>query len=525
MQKSNPSDYLFIGRASDIKNKKSRAVYRALEIMPGFFVWTTFLSVFYFAYFKPLWLSIFVLTFAFFWLLKSLYLAIHTKSAYKKTVRYEKINWMYRLKKLPKNSYQAPISNWQDIWQLIILPMYNESYKIISASFEALLASDWPNEKMIIVLGTEEVAGGKGLQTAEKIKENYGDKFFKFLITKHPKNIKGELSGKGSNEAWAIKCAKEEIIDKLNLPEKSILVSSFDVDTVVYPRYFSCLTYHFLTTKNPYRASYQPVPYFINNIWQAPAISRVSAFSSTFWHTMNQERPEKHLTFSSHSMTYKALKEVGFWQTNVVSEDSRIFWQCFLYYNGDYKVVSLYYPLAMDANVARSFWRTMRNVYKQQRRWAYGAGDIPYFLYGYWQKRKEIEFKAIFRYAFYTMEGFYSWATHALLLFILGWLPILFGGYVFNATLFSYNLIRVVRVLLTIAIVGLFTSAYLSIILLPPRPPSYGKRKYIIMVLQWFLVPVTLIAFGSFPAIEAQTRLMFGKYMGFWVTEKHRKSE
>lgn len=523
MQENKASDYLFIGRASDIKNKKARAIYRVLEVLPGFFVWSTFLLVFLLAYLKPMWLSIFILAFAFFWLLKSLYLAIHTKSAYKKTVRHEKINWTYRLKKLPASSYTAPIKDWRDIWQLIVLPMHNESYEIISASIEALFDSDWPKEKMIIVLGTEEAAGIDAFKVAEKIEQNYGNKFYKFLITKHPNNIEGELAGKGSNEAWAIKRTKEEIIDLLGIPEENILVSSFDADTVVYPRYFSCLTYHFLTTENPYRASYQPVPYFINNIWQAPAISRVSAFSSTFWHTMNQERPEKHLTFSSHSMTYKALKESGFWQTNVVSEDSRIFWQCFLYYNGDYKVESMYYPIAMDANVAHSYWRTMRNIYKQQRRWAYGAGDIPYFLYGYWQKRHEIDFKIFLRYAFYTMEGFYSWGTHALLLFILGWLPVLFGGYTFNATLFSYNLVRVVRVLLTIAVVGLFTSAYLSIILLPPRPPSYGKRKYIMMVLQWFLVPVTLIVFGSFPAIEAQTRLMFGKYMGFWVTEKYRK--
>src|SRR3989338_1946045 len=100
----------------------------------------------------------------------------------------------------------------------------------------------------------------------------------------------------------------------------------------------------------------------IHNIWDTPALSRVVATSGTFWQMMQQERPERLTTFSSHSMSLKSLVEVGFWQKNIVSEDSRIFWNHFFAYDGDYRVVPLAYPVSLDANLAESFWATARNV-------------------------------------------------------------------------------------------------------------------------------------------------------------------
>src|SRR5690606_5245516 len=125
--------------------------------------------------------------------------------------------------------------------------------EIVNQSFEALVDTDWPKERLIVVLATEERAGEEAQEVARRIKERYGDTFFRFLVTTHPANIPGELAGKGSNETWGARRAQEEIIDPLGIPYESIIVSSLDSDTVVYPRYFSCVTYHFLTAEHPYR--------------------------------------------------------------------------------------------------------------------------------------------------------------------------------------------------------------------------------------------------------------------------------
>ncbi|MBI3273539.1 MAG: hypothetical protein HYZ69_00170 [Candidatus Colwellbacteria bacterium] len=126
-------------------------------------------------------------------------------------------------------------------------------------------------------------------------------------------------------------------------------------------------------------------------------------------------------------------------------------------------------------------------------------------------------------YGFVVAEGNHSWATNSIMLFILGWLPVIVGGLEFNRTVLSFNLPYLTRTIMTFAMLGLVSSAILSIILLPPRPPQFGRFRHLLMIIQWILFPVTAIFLGAIPALEAQTRLMLGNYMGFWVTPKVRK--
>jgi len=371
-------------------------------------------------------------------------------------------------------------------------------------------------------LGIEERAGEHAQGIAKTIEKEFGDKFFKLLVTVHPANIEGEVAGKGSNECWAGRKVKEKIIDPLKIPYENIIVSCFDADTQVYPQYFSCLTYYYLTEPKALRSSFQPIPLYFNNILDAPLFSRVVSSSNVFWQMMQQQRPEKVTTYSSHSMPFQALVDMHFWQPNVVSEDAGIFWKAFLFYDGDYQIVPIHYPLSMDSCVAKNNWQTLVNNYKQQRRWAWGSEGIPYLLFGF-LKNKKIAFRKKLSYAFLMIESFWAWGTNALLLLCLGWLPLLLGGQEFNSTVLSYNLPQIVRTLLTLALVGVLTCVVVSTLLLRLSHFTFPRRKLLFMIIQWVFLPASLVIFGSFPSIEAQTRLMLGKYMGFFPTEKFRK--
>jgi len=511
-------DYLDISKASDIKNPWDRRLYRFFEMIPGIISLGTLFGVLVFSWLLPSWVAIFIICFCFYYLFRIFYFSVHQVVGYFRVKSNMKKDWLKRLKKIEGK-------NWKSIYHVIISPAYKEGREIIEESIESLVKAEYPKEKMIYVLAVEARAGQAFKAQAEAIAKKYSDKFYKFLVAVHPDNIEGEISGKGSNTAFAGKEVKEKIIDKLNIPYENILISTFDIDTKVFPQYFACVTWHYLSDKDPQNASYQPVPVYNNNIWSANVFSRVVSTSNTFWQMIQQESSEELTTYSSHTTPAKVFFEVGY-PANVVSDDSRIFWRAYLYYDGKYRVIPVYYLVSMDAVMAKNFWRTILNQYKQQRRWAWGCNEIPYIMFGFLNNQK-ISLWAKISHLYIILDGFWSWATAALLLFLLGWLPILLGGEKFNFSVLSFNLPILTSRIMTISMFGMFVSAALSTTLLPPVP-KYMKWyirwfKRATVFLQWIFLPITLILFGSFPSLDAQIRLMLGKYMGFWVTEKIRK--
>ncbi len=506
--------YLEVGRAEDLRGK-DRVIYRFFEMLPGILAWSTLVAIFVLSWLAPIFTAFFIIVFDLFWLLKTVFLSLHLRVSYNRTKKHLKIKWFECL--------QADFDQqWQEITHLLIYPFYDESFEVLDTTLGSLLQSRYDLKKLMIVLGVERRAGQGALKVAERVKEKYAENFGDFLITIHPDNIVGEIAGKGSNETWMGKEAKEKLIDKRGLNYKKVVVSVFDADTQVYPEYFGCLTWHYLKAAKPHRCSFQPIPVFHNNIWDAPFFSRVAALSCTFWQMMQQARADRLTTFSSQALSFQGLADMDFWNPKNVSEDSRVFWKALLAFDGDYSVVPLYYPVSMDANLAPTFWETAKNVYKQQRRWGWGSENVAYLLFGS-IKNKKMPLRLRLKHNLNQIEGFWSWATNALMIFLLGWLPLMVGGQQFNQTALAYNLPRLTRWIMTFAMIGIVSSVIYSLTLMPKRPGKYGKRKYFAMALQWLTYPINLIILGAIPGLEAQTRLMLGKYMGFWVTPKARK--
>ena len=505
------SIYYKVGRATDLSGR-DHLIYRFFEMLPGLLAWLTIGGIFFFSFWKPFYCAVFIILFDIYWILKVFYLSLFLRQNWKKTRHNLSVNWKEKLANL----------KYDRIHQMVLLPFYNESYEIVEKSLRSLAACEYDKRKFIVVLAGEEKNKEHYFEIVERVKREFSGTFGHIAYTLHSAGVSGEMPGKGSNIAYVAEIARKEILDKQHIPYTDVLVSAFDIDTVAYPQYFECLTWNFLTVEDPLHSSFQPVPLFNNNIWQSPALSRVVAFSATFWQMIQQERVDRLVTFSSHSMCFQTLYDIGYWQKNMVSEDSRIFWNSFLAYDGKYKVVPLCFPVSMDANLAPTFFQTARNVYKQQRRWAYGVENGPYVFMGF-LKNKNIPRAKKWKFSFILLEGFWSLSTNPLIIFFLGWLPVVLGGREFNRTILSYNLPIITKILMTISMLGIFLCVTISMSFIPRAPKESGAMSKVAMIIQWIMIPLTVIVFGALPGLDAQTRLMLGKYMGFWVTPKHTK--
>lgn len=522
--------YLHLGPAPDFSKRSDRRFRRMLEIFPGALTWVTLLGIPLGSFVAPAWAAAFIILFATYWILNALYFSFFLVRSWLKLRRNTRVDWAAKLAQLPRAFPETggvhpelpSVQTWKDIVHLLIFPMYTESVEVVGGALAAAASADYPKENLFVVLATEQRAGMRAQETARILSKKFSGRFGKFLVTVHPANLSHEIPGKGSNEAYAAQEAMRTLIEPLGIPYERVVVSSFDSDTSVYPSYFSCVTFHYLTARHPTRTSYQPIPLFHNNIWEAPMFSRVAAIGSTAWQLFMQTQPDLQETFSSHSMSLQALVDIGFWNTRLVNEDSVIFWQCFLAFDGNYRVDPLFYPVSMDANVSTYVFATAASVYRQHRRWAYGIEKMIYAIYGF-TKNDRIPLRKKISRSGRLIAGFWMWACASPLLLTLGWLPVVIGGEEFRQTVLAFNLPLWTRNIMTVASVGLLVNGALTFLLLPPRPKGVSRFAYVTMLLQWPLMPFTMFFFGSLPAIDAQTRMMFGKYLGFWVTEKARK--
>jgi len=553
---------------------KEHRLQRLFECIPGIIAWFTLIGMFAFSFLVPIWVAVFIIVFDIYWLLRTIYISAYSIAAYKKMQRHKQIDWMeVCLKTADPGKYleeirekcaalkkdylkkswklftkarreskkklhtslelkkeieevltrdQSKMMKWEDVYHVVMLPTATEGPEIIEPAIQAVSDSNYPNEKFIILLATEERENKENREhKINHLRNKFKNTFFDFIVTVH-KVAAGEMKAKASNTTFAAKYLKE-YLEKKNIPLENVILSNFDCDTCVHPDYFAALAFKYITEPRRLNFAYQPLPMYHNNIWDTNAFVRIIVTGSSFWHMVEAMRPEHMVTFSSHSEAFKTIVDVNYWPVNVISEDSIIFWKGYTYFGGDYEVKPIYLPVSLDAVLAGSYWKTITNQYKQKRRWAYGIENFPLLARAF-IKNKKIPFGRKLRHLMIMLEGHWSWATNSFILALLGWLPVIIGGSEFNQSTLAHNLPYLTRYLMNAALIGLVVSMFLSLMLLPPRPARYTRKRYIYMFLQWFLVPITAPFLGAMPAVDSQTRILFGKYFGeFWVTEKVRK--
>lgn len=481
---------------------------RIVEIAIGMVSWNLILFLVWGGYFFPVLTAYFILAFNVFWVYKGFSLALTAALSHLKMKAAQHTDWMQEV---------AGFGDWKRVRHVVLLMVANESVETYKKTLEGLSKQTFPVKQIAVVMATED-RFPNGRMEAEKLRRSLGSKFGAYLITVHPADIAGEVKGKSSNEAWAAREAKKILVDDKEWDIKYMTITSNDADARLDRQYFAYLTFKFLDDPNRYEKFWQPAIVFYNNIWRIPAPNRVINAISSVWSISLLMRKDRLINFSNYSASFLMIDKIGYWDTDVIPEDYRIFFKAFFKLGGRVEVDPIFLHSSADAAESTSTWRTFINDYEQKKRWAWGVSDIPFFVQMLMRNSGGSFLNKLVR-LFRVVEDHLLWPVN--------WFVTTAGVAIstlvnpnFRRTTIGFMLPKISSAILSVALIFLVVILIVDAKNRPSRPKEFPKWKAWLGPLEFILMPVVGFFFVSLPGLDAHTRLMLGKYLEYRVTEK-----
>jgi len=494
--------------------KHEKAIQRALEIAPGLLAWGFILFPFWGSFFMPRIVAYITIAFLVYWFYRSFLSAALGVIGYFKIKKSNQTDW--------RNKYQlekgADSLEWNKIQHLVVIPNYMESVAKIAGNLSSLAnQKDIDIKKLHVVLAMEERAAGHKERAAE-LTAQFAGKFGHLWVTIHPEGLVGEIKGKASNEAWGAKEAEKKLL-KLGYRLENITITSCDADAIFHPRYFSALTYNFAVNQNRYLRFWQSPIFWYNNLYRVPTFTRIVGILGNVIHVASLQEPDRLLfNYSCYSSSLKLLDGVGFWHTNIIPEDWHVFLQAFFHNQGKVEVEPIFLPTSIDAPEGATYLGSLKARYEQCKRHAWGATDIPYAVKEA-IRHPEIPFLVRFFRIFKIIETHFIWSTNWFILTLGALIPTIVNP-VFQQTALGYNLPKISQFILTVCLASLVFVIVLDMMFRPPKPKGYPLWRSVFDYLQWLTMPIATLLMSVLPGLDSQTRLMIGKRLEYWVTEK-----
>ncbi|MCV0403954.1 MAG: glycosyltransferase family 2 protein [Chloroflexi bacterium] len=541
---------------------------RVLEMVPGTISWAILILPLWLSFSYPWLVAYFVLSFDFYWLCRALWFSGAVIVAHRRIRDVLAVDWTERLTGLsdpaarlsaleaqlagagggmPRSAVgvvagaqpasdrdtrrrarqeieqlravqalDEPPPSADELIHLALIPTYTEPLDKLRHTVRALAEAEWPAERKICAIITRETDEG-GIANVKTLQAEFGDAFAEFIHILDPLEP-GIVVGKSSAMAWGGRYLYRKLVRERGMDPHRIIVTDLDADYRVHPQYFAYLSWVHLTDPNRETQLYQPIPYFHNNIWHAPMLQRLFAAVLTQLQMWRSVLPEKLQSFGSYSTTLFLVHDVGYWATDAIPEDSRFYWKSYFRYGDRFRAVPLFIPIYGDAVRARGYWRSMAEQYLQARRWAWGVTDIPYVVDNA-VRHAHIPLASRFWRVANLFGEHINWAIAPFVVTFGATVPLLINP-AFGETTLGQNLPLYASAMLTVALIGLAVLIVIEHRIVPKRPPEWGWFQRAVSYVQWIGLPFVGIIFSMVPALDAQTRLLTGRYLEYKVTEK-----
>lgn len=489
---------------------KGYLLYRFLESFPGLLSWTLILFPIVISFFNPSIAAYFILAYTIYWVYNSIKFVIYAFVGHRKLLFVIKQDWLLKL----KNRYPK---KWKNYYYCALIPFANESVSILRETVESIANSNFPNDRIILCLSSEK-AIESGKEVSKEILKEFKGKFAHVYMTEHELKP-GEIKGKSSNQNHGGRFIYNEI-KKLGIKPSHVLITSNDSDMTNHPQYIPYLLYKFLSNgKKKLKRIYQPVPTDYYDHWNSSFFSRLIITLGVQWRLSLQQRDNYRCTvFSFYSMNLKTLKDIGFWDTDLIPEDERTMFNALFTFGEDFKVIPLFIPTTGRSVQGSNNWQKFKEQYKQILRWAWGASEFASSVTLAMQK-KDIPMRVKIFYIFNQVRTSTEWVLTSILPLIGGMIPFLINEE-FRETNLAFALPGQLQFLMLISSFMTFFILYMEHKLAPKKPEGKNFIVKIFYYLQWLLLPYVGFLLSAIPALDAQTRLIFNRRLVYVASKK-----
>lgn len=213
--------------------------YRLYEMAPGISIWGSIILCITLSFWKPVAMMYFIIVFDVYWVLRVVYFSFYLFVSWRRFRRAIQVDWFKRLIE------EFPL--WVEKINVVFLPLYNEDWSVINSTLQALLKSSYPSKKLYVVISGEARKQAHWNDLQKKIHEHYKGSFADLIFYSHPSGLPDEIPGKGSNINYA-EYQFKAYADARGWNYAAIIISVFDVDTVVHPAVFGASNLHVLPT-------------------------------------------------------------------------------------------------------------------------------------------------------------------------------------------------------------------------------------------------------------------------------------
>jgi len=270
---------------------------------------------------------------------------------------------------------------YSEVVHIVAIPNYKEPIATLRRTVSTLARQIDAATSLVVVFAME-ARDPKALETANSLIKEFGYMFRDAYATIHELK-KGEVGGKSSNENWAVRCAKKQLVDKEGISRRRIVVTVCDADTYFHPSYFAALTHAYCRCDPNLRDKrfWQGCTQFYPNSDEVPWLCSVRyALLSVGFLGQLANPLHYRLPFAVYSLSLDLVLRAKYWDPAVIPEDWHMYLRCFYATGGRARVSPLFFPIGCECVTHSNYFKTIQACYAQATRWQWGAIDIGFIV-------------------------------------------------------------------------------------------------------------------------------------------------